>query len=119
MEKFFSDLKQTFGGAVKKSGELIELTKLKLAAGETKNSIRSKLAMLGELAYLAAKGEETSASDAETIVADIDALKITLAEQEAKVAELSNKKICENCGKSVNDDAAFCPACGNPMETVE
>ena len=119
MEKFFSDLKQTFGGAVKKSGELIELTKIKLAAGETKNAIKGKLAMLGELAYLAAKGEEAPAADAEAIVVEIDELKATLAEQEAKVAELSNKKLCPACSKSVNEDAAFCPACGNPMENAE
>ncbi len=115
MEKFFSDLKNTVNSAVKKSGELVELTKLKVAIADSKNAIKNRYASLGELAYLAAKGEENPASDAETLVAEIDELKATLNEQEAKAAELAKKKICSKCGKAVSDDAAFCPACGNPM----
>ncbi len=115
MEKFLSDLKQTVNSAVKKSGELVELTKIKLAANDTKNAITARYVKLGEMAYLATKGEESPASDAETIIAEIDELKKTLAAQEEKAAELSNKKICSVCGKSINADAAFCPACGNPV----
>ncbi len=116
MEKFFSDLKNTVNTAVKKSGELVELTKLKVAIADTKNAIRSRYESLGEMAYLAAKGEENPATDAETLVAEIDELKDTLSEQEAKAAELSKKKICSLCGKAVAEDAAFCPSCGNPMQ---
>ena len=119
MEKFFSDLKQTVNGAVKKSGELIELTKAKMAANDTKIAIKNEFIKLGELAYLAAKGEETPATDAEALVCKIDDLKETLAEQEIKIAELGGKKICNHCGKMVADDSAFCPACGNPVKDID
>ena len=119
MEKFISDLKNTVNTAVKKSGELVELTKLKVAIADTKNAIRNRFESLGELAYLAAKGEDTPASDAESLVADISELKATLSEQEAKAAELTNKKICSQCGKMAADDAAFCPSCGNPLQKEE
>ncbi|MBQ2695843.1 MAG: hypothetical protein IJF61_00915 [Clostridia bacterium] len=119
MEKFFSDLRQTVSGAVKKSGELIELTKAKMAANDTKTAIKNEFVKLGELAYLAAKGEENPATDAEALVYKIDELKETLAEQEAKIAELGGKKICADCGKMVAGDSAFCPACGNSMESVD
>ncbi|MBR7163734.1 MAG: hypothetical protein IKD21_02035 [Clostridia bacterium] len=119
MEKFISDLKQTVNGAVKKSGELIELTKIKMAAADTKNSIQDKFTKLGELTYLAAKGEDMPAADIETIVTEIDELKQTLTEQEAKAAELGGKKICPHCDKALNAEFSFCPACGNPMEDIE
>lgn len=115
MDKILSDLKQTFHTAVKKSGELVDLTKAKLAVSDTKNNIQSCYAKLGELAYLTAKGEEVPAESAENLVAEIDGLKAVLTEQEAKVADLSNKKVCTDCGKACPIESAFCPACGNPF----
>ncbi len=119
MENFFSDLKQTFNSAVKKSGELVELGKAKFSVADTKSSIQARYALLGELAYLTAKGEEVAAEDAEKIVAEIDELKAALAEHETKAAELAGKKVCENCGKSCPNDAAFCASCGNPFAVAE
>ncbi|MBQ9915566.1 MAG: zinc ribbon domain-containing protein [Clostridia bacterium] len=119
MEKIISDLKQTFNSAVKKSGELVEFTKAKLAATDIKNNIQTRYAKLGELAYLTAKGEDVSAEIAENLVAEIDELKIALAEKEAKAADLSNKKVCASCGKASPAEASFCPACGNPFTDAE
>ena len=57
MDKFFSDIKKTFGGAVKKSGEVVELTKLKLAIADTKSELKAKFCELGEMFYKEQKGE--------------------------------------------------------------
>ncbi len=119
MEKILYDLKNTVDGAVKKSSELIELTKTKMAMNDTKNAIREKVIRLGELTYFATKGEDMPGIDAEELVAEIDELKQTLSEQEAKAAELAGKKICPHCKKVMDADFAFCPACGIPMDDVE
>lgn len=119
MEKFLYDLKNTVDGAVKKSGELIELTKIKMAMNDTKNDIREKVIRLGELTYFATKGEDMPGYDADELVDEIDKLKQTLSEQEAKAAELTGKKICPHCKKVMEADFAFCPACGIPMEEIE
>ena len=119
MERFFSELKSRMNVAVKKSGELVELTKIKLAGGDTKNAIKLNYEKLGELAYLAAKGDDMSGGEAEALVVKIDELRELLAQQEAKLAELANKKICPHCEKVCQDEAAFCPACGNPFGDAE
>lgn len=119
MEKFFADLKQTMNSAVKKSGELVELTKIKMAVMDTKNAIKTNYEKLGEMAYLAAKGDETPGNDAEELVRSIDELLELLSQQEQKAAELSNKKICSHCNKACSDDTAFCPACGNPFVNAD
>ena len=119
MEKFLYDLKNTVDGAVKKSGELIELSKVKMAMNDTKNAIREKVIKLGELTYFVAKGEDMPGSDIEELVSQIDELKQVLAEQEAKAAELTGKKICPDCKKVMDEDFAFCPACGAAVADVE
>ncbi|MBE7040386.1 MAG: zinc-ribbon domain-containing protein [Ruminococcaceae bacterium] len=119
MEKILYDLKNTVDGAVKKSGEIIELTKTKMAMTETKNAIREKVIRLGELTYFATKGEDMPEYDAEELIAEIDELKQTLSEQEAKAADLAGKKICPRCKKVMDADFAFCPACGIHMEDDE
>ncbi|MBE7035374.1 MAG: zinc ribbon domain-containing protein [Ruminococcaceae bacterium] len=119
MEKFFADLKGTMNEAVKKSGELVELTKTKLAVVETKGALRTKYELLGEVTYQAAKGEETSAEVLEELIASIDELRETLKQQELRVASISKKKICSVCGKTSEEGAAFCPACGQPFDAEE
>ncbi len=115
MEKFLADLKETMNGAVKKSGELVELTKMKFAISETKSKIRGKLEMLGTLAYQSAKGMEPVEDAASDLIAEIDALEDSLKEQEAKMAALSGKKVCPVCGHPCESQASFCMHCGNPI----
>lgn len=115
MEKFFADLKETMNGAVKKSGELLELTKIKIATAETKSKIRGKLEMLGTLAYQSAKGIDPADNAAGDLIAEIDALHEILNEQEATVATLSGKKVCPVCGHACENQASFCMSCGNPI----
>ena len=49
MEKIFSDIKKTVDGAVKKSGELVEITKVKLSIVDIKNKIDAKFTLLSYL----------------------------------------------------------------------
>ena len=112
MEKLFSDLKQKVNTAVKKSGELVEVTKLKMALGDTKNELEAQFKKLGEMVYLAAKTDEPQEANAEEIIAKIDELKETLHQQEVSIADLTSKKVCDSCGKTSSEDAAFCASCG-------
>ena len=112
MDKFFSDIKKTFGGAVKKSGEVVELTKLKLAIADTKSEIKSKFRQLGEMFYKEQKGESADLEQTEDIIMQIDELKEILEAQESKLASLKKQKICPNCNSSIDADAKFCSRCG-------
>jgi len=116
MEKFFSDLKQTVNSAVKKSGELVEVTKLKMAIGDTKSDIERLFVKLGELVYLASKSEEVGEGSAEELIAKIDELKEKQRQQEISLAELTSKKVCATCGKMCEESAGFCSACGQKFD---
>ena len=115
MEKIFSDIKRTVDGAVKKSGELFELSKLKLAIGDTKNQIDLRFKELGKMVYEATK-EEKQEDSTEQIFTDINQLYKTLSEQETRLDELKCVVTCPGCGKSCSDDSHYCSSCGAKID---
>lgn len=118
MERIIEEIKSTAGKVVKKSGELVELSKIKLAISTTNAEISANYKLLGELVYLGQKEEAEADSEkiAETIE-KIDALCEKLSSLEATLAELKNEKICPNCGKSNPLDQRYCGNCGMHFET--
>lgn len=116
MDNIFSDIKSTMGNAVKKSGELLEITKVKISIGETKTKLDEKYKELGEKIYTAKKEETDLTSDFEAIIWQIDELYEVLKNQELKLASLKNEKMCSNCNKNNIDTAVFCSHCGTKFE---
>ncbi len=112
MDKIFADIKNSVGSAVKKSGELVEITKLKLAIADTKNEIKSKLTILGEEVYFAQKND-LSPENVSELIGELDELYAILEAQEAKLVTLKKQKVCPNCDAPSDSDAAFCSRCGN------
>ncbi len=113
MEKILADLKKTMNSAMKKSGELVEITKAKMAVADTKSETQRAFTRLGELVYTAAQSDAEESGEIQEVMESISALKEKLHQQEKKLADLTNKKICAVCGKACNDAAAFCDACGS------
>ncbi len=121
MDKIFSDIKSSVGSAVKKSGEILEITKVKMAISDTKGEIRAKYAVLGEKTYLAQRDQEGDFSQTQEIILEIDELFEILKNQELKLAALKKQKMCDACGYACEADAAFCSKCGTkfPEDSVE
>ena len=57
MDKFFSEIKNTADKVIKKSGNLVELSKVKFQIANTKSEIGASFKELGELVYHAQKTE--------------------------------------------------------------
>ena len=113
MERIFSEIKNKADKVAKKSGELVELSKVKLSSLNTKSNIDTSFKKLGELIYRSQKeNEELDSEKFESIIEEIDALYQKLSEYEDVVCELTNKKICPDCHKANNSDASFCSQCG-------
>lgn len=115
MEKIFSDIKKTVDGAVKKSGELLEITKVKLAISDKKNQIDSRLKALGKLVYDASGPEYSEQEGADALIDELNALYAELKDSEARLAELKSEVICTKCGSSCSDDSAYCKNCGEKL----
>lgn len=114
MDKILSEIKSRADQVMKKSGELVEKSKVKLAIAGTKSEIGTLFKQLGELVYMAQK-EDNSASteEIENTIAHIDALYEKLEELTKTDSALKNEKICAQCGKSNPIEQTFCGGCGN------
>ena len=115
MDKLFSDLKNTAKTAAKKSGDLLEISKLKLAVMETRSRIDDAFQKLGKLVYDSAKNSDVE-FDAESVISEIDELFNTLDEKQEQYAALKNEKKCNVCGEMNALKAVFCSNCGEKFE---
>jgi hypothetical protein len=104
-----------------KTGEIVEISRLRMAAAEIEGKIEKEFAAMGRAAYAQAKetaetdegaaGENSGIPLGEKIGA-IDALKSELKDLNAKIAELQRRKTCAACGTVNVEDANFCYKCG-------
>lgn len=120
MERIMSEIKSAADKVAKKSGELVELSKIKLNILSTKSSIEEQYKKLGQLVYTSQKNDSDDISvKFEEIIAKIDILQDRLAELEEMAAQVSNKVICPNCKKVNSADAEFCSRCGLDLSVEE
>lgn len=115
MDNFLDSVKQAMDSAVKKTGEMVEKTKIKLALADMKNNIKANYTHLGELTYRAAHGDETVNDEIEQTVAIIDQLKEKLEQQITMGTEQTDKIVCSGCGASCASGSAFCSNCGKQL----
>lgn len=116
MEKILSDLKSTAKTAMKKSGELLEIGKLKLAIADVNQEIEKAYRELGYALYNAEKSGSEDAETLQAIIDDIDELHEKLNNLESEQAELKKEKKCPACGEMCSDKANFCASCGERFE---
>ncbi len=115
MEEVICKAKELAETAGKKTGELVNLGKLKLEAAENERAISEKLEQIGSTVYEAHKNA-ASAEDALTpLFEEVDALKAKAAELNEKMDELRRTRHCDACGKNNPNDATFCQNCGKAL----
>jgi len=116
MEKFISDLKKTAVSAAQKTGELVEIGKLKIACSNTKCKIDEAFKDLGKALYNAEKEGNDDAELIKHTIEEIDGLYEKLAKQEDELCELKKQKKCPSCGLICDVEALFCSKCGEKFE---
>jgi ribosomal protein L40E len=121
MAGFFEDLgkkvKETAQAAAKKSGELVEVTKLNMEINKTEEAIKKAQAEIGQQvyeAYKAGKGDKAYTESCDTI----KGLEEKKVELKQKVLDAKNMKICTGCGAELAADVVFCAKCGAKQEVV-
>ncbi len=120
MERILSELKNTADKVAKKSGELVEISKVKLSIAGTKSEINTQFKALGEAVYLAQKEEyDIGADKVEEIMEKLDELHERLEKLTQMNSVLKNEKICPFCGKNNPENQSFCGSCGNKLHTEE
>jgi len=105
--------------AAKKSGDLIEITKLNHSISNEEDNIKAEYTDLGILVY---RKFQSGVSVEEDFVAGcnrIDELNKNIETLKQKIREVKNVKSCQSCGNQLALEVMFCPKCGTKQSPVE
>lgn len=114
----FDSIKNTISStarsAAKKSNEIVEATKLKMAITGYEADIARLMRDIGEIVYEGYKDEDASASEElPDICKEIEEKYDEIDKARAKLRKLKNLKQCEYCLEESDPEAAFCSRCGH------
>lgn len=102
----------------KKSGELVEITKLNSSISAEENKIRDTFTEIGKMIYDRFEKNENDTNDTEilNLCNSIITMKNNIAAYKDKISELKGIKACPNCKTDIEKDMRYCPECGNKQE---
>ena len=119
-EQVKDTVKKTAAAAYDKSGQLVDITKVKLSIVSAEGAVEKLYKELGEIYYKDSK--DGTINDPEAIKGICETIDSKLEEIKAlnlKIAALKKMKICPGCSKPISEDAAFCPSCGTKTAQEE
>lgn len=115
-ENLTKKVTETAKVAAKKSGDLVEVTKLNMNIGTEESKIEKVYTDIGKIVFEAYnKGEETSECFKEHCE-KIKASQEIIKQMKEKINELKNVKLCSACGTELAAETAFCSKCGAKQE---
>lgn len=115
LESILNKAKDAAEAAGRKTGELVDVTKLKMEIAKNERELATTYEGLGRLAYDAKKGADDQSELMDSCVLHIDELTELLLNQREKLAEMKNAVRCNACGVLNEQDATFCKACGERL----
>lgn len=114
-DEFVNRAKDVVDVAGKKTGELVEVSKLKLQAVQINSDIGKAYERLGAIVYEQAKAGTDNSDLIAVCVSEIDALLASLEELNEKIDESKTGSRCPNCGANNPEAAVFCSRCGSHL----
>lgn len=109
-------IKDTVESAGKKTGEVLEVTKIKMQVAQQRAELSKAYEKLGAMVYDMMKNEEQDSSAVDVCIDEIDFILSKISESESKANELKKVTVCPSCGAEVALDACFCSKCGAKIE---
>ena len=102
--------------AGKKTGEVVEVGKLKYQVKQMESDIEKTYAKLGAILYESKKNTEDYEEIIALAISEIDALKEKQEDIEEKLRTVKQVIKCESCSKENEMNAHFCVRCGASLE---
>lgn len=115
--KNLSSVSKSSEKAMKKSGGILEIQKLKLQKASLESDLKDAYAQVGEL-YIEEKAEQDSVPSAEmtALFNRVEDCRKAISDIEHKITGLRGVVICPNCGAEADKDSLYCPKCGTKLE---
>lgn len=104
--------------AAKKSGEMVELTKLKMNISSEEDKIEKEYAQMGKIVFETFERGEKVGEEFEAHCEKIASYRENIKAMKDQILKLKNVKTCPECGEEVDSEALFCPKCGAKQEII-
>ena len=112
---------EAYNVTTKKTGELAKEAKLRMKINENKSDINDIYKEIGKKVYEKHVRQENIdiKADLEEECAKIDILSSEIESCLTSILELKDKKQCIKCHAEIDENAVFCPKCGEKQPEVE
>lgn len=112
---FFSDIGKKTSETTNK---IARETKLKMKINENKGKINDIYEEIGKKVYEKHVREESVdiRTDLNDECSKLDALSKEIEDARIEILKLNQKKLCQNCSAEIENNAQFCPKCGQKQE---
>lgn len=114
-ENIVSNAKQAANAVGKKTGELVDTSKLKIQAVDLNSEIKRNYEALGRAVYEANKQGIDSTEEIDEIIVLLNEKYDELDEVNEQLSKMSNKTFCTRCGEPNSKTAGFCSQCGEKL----
>ena len=120
MSKFLNNLGDKFNKFSKKSGEVVEATKLKVEISKIKSDIKEMKSDLGEIVYSLYDGQLEDEGQVGNLCSQIKQSEEKIKDIEKEIGELMPTATkCPQCENKVPAGSKFCNNCGYQVREIE
>ncbi len=116
IDEFLFMAKSAADVASKKTGEVVEIGKLRYQIKQAEWDLEKAYAKLGAIAYESRRGGDDLDDALALAVKEIDEIKQKSAEMEEALRAFKKVKKCPKCGQENESNALYCIRCGAPLE---
>ena len=115
---FLDNIGKKMGEAAKKSGELVEVSKINISIGNEEGKIQNLYKEIGQNLYQKYVASNECDEDFRQTCETINQHEQTIKELKQKILEIKNIKICPNCNAEIARNIQFCSGCGAKQEEM-
>ncbi|NTV89278.1 MAG: zinc-ribbon domain-containing protein [Clostridiales bacterium] len=109
---FLENIGKAAQAAAKKSGELVEVTKLNVNVGSEEDKIQKLYTQIGKIMFEKYTATGVIENEAREACEQIKVHEAAIKTLKDKIAEIKSVKSCINCGTEMERSQVFCAKCG-------
>jgi hypothetical protein len=102
-------------GAISKSSDIVDRTKLNFAIKEIENKLNDAYVFIGKYVYEQSKSGAEFTGEVQEKCELINECLNEINELKKEIAISKNAVLCERCGNYVSANSKFCPECGEKI----
>jgi DNA-directed RNA polymerase subunit RPC12/RpoP len=104
--------------AAKKSGELVEVTKLNVNINSEEDKVQKLYAQIGKIIYEQYRASGVAQDDIKEACEEITVHEQNIKSLKEKISEVKGTKNCISCGAEMEKEQIFCAKCGAKNEAA-